>query len=575
MTTSRRFLSPILGLLLAGALTLYMNVPSFAAFLTIPGYSTLHMGNIEEDRAYYLSRIKEASEGHWLIGNSALYEHRFDVSPNGFIETVTAAFMRVTGLKLNGAVLLTNVLFPFLILALTYLWMERILRSKLLALTALITVWFAVFGTTGLLRESSPKVTMLLPSLYLTILFCMEEGRAQKVLRGVLIGLMMYSYHYHWTLLFVFEGLLLLHALIIERRTFREMVLQGAWIWVPLLLIALPYGGRLLTLQGNMVAAEAWRRFGMIGTHLPTAPLLQFTTVSWIAALGTLHLTGLLRGKQSLLLLLLLIAGFLAVNSNIITGREAEFEGHYGRVIRLFTWTALFLCMGTFLPSVWKRWIIVGLTAIIGLHAAVSLPMLVNRAIDDHRIWKASGKQQVFDWLASSTPKDSVILAPFSVSSLVPVLTDDYSFMNYAARSFFVSDQELLERYLVQITFFPQDKEPIDTGVQPVFGNFPGSTYSKNKRIHQLLTLFHVPFSATIADFIPDQNKRRLLENFYSTPDSRLVAKALTKYRLDYLVTPYDFPPSLQRSFTKLARVGTYWIYVPNWRNQTARSNSS
>ncbi len=100
MTASRRFLSPILGLLLAGALTLYMNAPSFMALLTVPGYSTLHMGNIEEDRAYYLSRIKEASEGHWLIGNSALYEHRFDVSPNGFIETVTAAIMNVTGLQL-------------------------------------------------------------------------------------------------------------------------------------------------------------------------------------------------------------------------------------------------------------------------------------------------------------------------------------------------------------------------------------------------------------------------------------------------------------------------------------------
>jgi len=544
-----------------------MNAPSFMALLTVPGYSTLHMGNIEEDRAYYLSRIKEASEGHWLIGNSALYEHRFDVSPNGFIETVTAAIMNVTGLQLDGAVLLTNVLFPFLILALTYFWMERILRSKLLALTALITVWYAVFGTTGLLRESSPKVTMLLPSLYLTILFCMEEGHAQKVLRGVLIGLMMYSYHYHWTLLFAFEGLLLLHSLIIERRTLRETAMQGVWVWIPLLLVALPYGGRLLALQGNVIAAESWRRFGMIETHLPTAPLLQFTTVSWIAALAALRLTGLLKGKQSLFLLLLLIAGFLAVNSNIITGREAEFEGHYGRVIRLFTWTTLFLCMGTLLPRAWLRWILVALLVIIGLNAAVSLPMLVRRAIDDQRIWKASGKQEVFDWIASSTPKDSVILAPFSISSLVPVLTDDYSFMNYAARSFFVSDQELLERYLVQISFFPQDSEPLSTGVQSVFGNFPGSTYSKNKRIHQFLTLFRVPFSATIADFIPDQNKRHLLGNFYSMPDSRLVAQALTKYRLDYLVTPYDFSPSLRRSFTKLARVGTYWIYVPNRRN--------
>jgi hypothetical protein len=557
----RRRSSLFVGLFVAGVLTVFMNTPSLSTLLTVPGSSTLHMDTADQDRAYYLSRIKQASEGHWLIGNSALYEHRLAVSPNGFVETATAALMRITNLSLASAVLVTNLLLPFLILALTYFWMERILRSRLLTIASLLTTWFALFGPLGLLRESSPKVTLLFPSLYLTALFCMREGRLQRVVRGSLIGLMMYTYHYHWTLLFVFEGLLILRALFLERRPLLRTIREELWVWVPLILIALPYGFRLFSLQGDPIAADMWRRFGMIETHLPTAPLLQFSTLCWIAALTTLRLTGIKRDRESLLLLLLLIAGLVAVNSNVFSGREAEFEGHYGRIIRFFSWTALFLCIGTLLEKGWIQRL-AGITiVVVGLNAVLALPGLIQAAETTEQAWQASGKQEILDWLSANTPQDSVILAPFSLASLVPVFTHDYVFMNYAARSFSVSDQELLDRYIVQIAFFPEDSESIDTGVQSVFGNFPGSTYSKTKRIEQIRTLFRKPFTKTIADFIPDQEKRTLLERVLKNPDPALALQKLQQFRLDYLVSTDPLPRTLSRNFKEMARVGDYTVF--------------
>jgi len=553
----------VTGLLIAAALTVYMNIPWLKVALATPGYSPVNMGTVDEDRAYYLSRIKQAASGRWLIGNSALYEHRSDISPNGFIEDLTAAIMRISGLSLGSATTLTGFLFPFLILALTFFWMNRILKSPLLTAVSLLTVWISVFGTTGLLRESSPKANLVFFSVYLAVLFGLSPGRLQKILRGCLIGIMMYSYHYHWTLLMAFEGLLVLRLLLLEHKTFHEVVLESLWVWVPLVLIAIPYGARLVSLQGNPVAAEMWRHFGMIETRLPAAPVLQIATVCWIAALFTLRLIGQQRDRESLLLLLLLIAGLIAVNSNIITGREAEFEGHYGRIIRMFTWTTLFLSLGTLLPKRWIRPVAAIVIVVIGLNAAVMLSASIKASAEDQKKWLASGKQPVFDWIKSNTKKDSVILAPYTLSSLIPVYTDDFVFMNYAARSFLVSDQELLERYLVQTAFFPEDSESIDTGVQSVFGNFPGSTYSKTKRIWQILTLFRKPFDKTIADFIPDQTKRRILENSLRSPDINELKTVMQKYRLDYLITNDPLPRLLSRNFQKTATIGAYTVYQP------------
>lgn len=550
----------LLGSIIALLLTIYMNVPSWYVLMTVPGASTIHMGQTDNDRAYYLSRIKEAAEGKTFIGNSALYEHRNDTSPNGFIEWLTAIPMRMTHIDLGHAIAITDFLFPFIILLLTFLWTERLLGSRLAAAATVIAIWSLLFSPFGLTRESSPKATMIILSLYLAVLFCMDENRWQRVLRGVLIGLMMYSYHYHWTVLFVFEGLIILHDLFIRKISLRKVIASALWVWAPLVIIAIPYGIRLIQYSGNPIAADMWRRFGMIPKHLPTAPVLQWVTILWLAAIGTVQLTGLRRDRRLLLLFLLLIAGFIALNSNIITGREAEFEGHYGRIIRLFTWTALFLCLSLGMNQ--KRYAIlcslfIAISAITALH---DLPPIIASSIDNERIWQSSDKQQVMDWLSAHTSNESVVLAPYSLASIIPVFTDDYVFMNYAARSFFVSDEELLQRYMVQTTFFPEDREPISSGIQSVFGNYPGSLYSNTKRFYQL-THFFKPFTKTIPDFITDQEKRQRIEKHLQIPDMAAVKEYITRYRLDYLITQEPIPETLKSLFTKVDTVGAYTIY--------------
>ena len=191
-----RHRSLLIGLLVALLLTATMNAPFLRVLITGEPFATVHMGIKDDDRAYYLSRIREVAEGNVLIGNSALKEQSGEISPNGFIEIPSGLLMRFFGLSLNATITLTNLLFPFLIILLTFGWLRGLLKSDLLAVTALLCIWVQIWGITGLLRESSPKAVLLLPSLYLCILFIPQtQGSLHRIARGALIGLMLYTYH--------------------------------------------------------------------------------------------------------------------------------------------------------------------------------------------------------------------------------------------------------------------------------------------------------------------------------------------------------------------------------------------
>jgi hypothetical protein len=530
------------------------------------------MGIRDDDRAYYLSRIREATDGYPLMGNSALKEHRTDISPNGFVELLTAGIMRVTGWSLQGTVTFTNVLFPFLIVLLTFGWLRGILRSDLLAVTALAAIWLSVWGPSGLLRESSPKATLLLPSLYLCVLLLPGKQRTvHRIVRGALIGLMMYSYHYHWTLLAAFEGLTVLRALLQRREPVRQIIRDAAAVWIPLCLVAIPYLMRLIGTMGDPTAVEMWRRFGMIPTRMIAAPQLQATLLLWLAALGALRFTGLLRTRATDVLPLLIVASLIAVNTNLLTGSEAEFEGHYGRFVRPFMIATLFLAGSAVIRPRTLRWTCLLLLLLGGMTGVAATMSDTARSGENERLWQERNAEQVLAWVDEKTPSGSVVLAPYRLSSLIPVFTDDYVWMNYAARSFFVPEQELLERYIVQIAAFSEDREPIDTGVMSVFGNFPGSLYSKTKRVFQLKTLFQKPFTQTIPDFIVRQDRRQYLEAALKQPVASDVERFLSSYACDFILSDRPLPPPVSAHATRLESRNGFTLYTCGGSGRTMR----
>ena len=181
------------------------------------------LSTVNEDETRYVSRVREVLEGRALMGNPILKEHRNRIAINGLVEWFTAGYAALLHLDLPSAIFQTDILFSFLNIFLLLLWMNAILESPLLTLAAFTLVWidFFSFGS-ALLRESHPKSTMLLANLYLCLLFLPKDERTiLRILRGMLVGLMLYSYPYHWTVFLPLEVLLLLSAWN-EHRSFKD-----------------------------------------------------------------------------------------------------------------------------------------------------------------------------------------------------------------------------------------------------------------------------------------------------------------------------------------------------------------
>ena len=551
-----------LGCTAALILTLFINAPTITGAIKGIDYSDTHMGTVDEDRAYYYARVREVADGYPLIGNAALKEHRDEVSPNGFVEVLTGGLMYLTGWSIETTISFTNFLFPFFILLFTFLWIRGLTQRNVMGLIGMLIVCFTIFGLEGILRESSPKVTMLFPSLYLTLLFVPDEAkRWHLALRGALIGMMMYTYHYHWTVLFVFEGLLVLRALFIERKKIIDVIKDACWIWIPLLIIACPYVSRLLSKGGDPIAAEMWMRFGAIPTRFIAAPILQSKLIGWLLILIAARLIGLAKDKRVTYLLWLLVASLIAVNSNLITGVEAEFEGHYGRFVLLFACAAFVVLVKEVLSPLAQRWVVSAVITCCAVLLVILTPRTVEKLHANQAHWESNRTPEVMQWLNENVDDESVILAPFRLSSLIPVHTSHYVWLNYGARSFYVSEYELIERYLTQVLFFPEDTETMETGVRSVFGNGPPVLWAKRRRLHNLNPFKSGPFKETIGDVIVNQEHRQLVERALNKPDLRLVNTALNNYQLDYVISDQPLPQRFARYFSEVTRIGDFLIY--------------
>ncbi|TSC80408.1 MAG: hypothetical protein G01um101425_62 [Candidatus Peregrinibacteria bacterium Gr01-1014_25] len=553
--------SPVtIGLLLSCVITLLVNAPTLVDRARFGTWDRpLVESSADEDEARYFARIREVVDGYPLIGNPILKEHRADISPNGFAEWITAGIIITTGMPLGTAIALTDIAATFLNVLLAYLWVWGLLRHPMLAVAAATVFWADVWGVHYLVRDAT-KLTLLFPNLFLCLLFLPDrERRWHRLARGVLLGAMFHTYSYHWTVLAAFEGLLLLHALLIRRQPIRAWIADAACVFGPFALLALPYAIALLSRKADPAFLETYRHFGVIQSRLPGAPALQAVLWTWLIALVVAWRARLLTGRRPLLLLFLLMASVIAVNANVVTGHEADFQGHYGRFVRLFTVAGLFLCLGIFL--LWAgKWVGVAMTVLVAASVLRTLPVAI--AESPLPAWQASDERRVLAWLDERLPAESVVLASYNtLARLVPVYTAHYVLTGPGARIFFATDRELFERYIVQLAFFPEDEQPTSIGAQPVFGNYPGQAFARARTTHQLATLFQKPFDKTIADFIPDQTIRARLERDVHPPAPVEVRSLLRRYAPDVLVTAKPLPRAYADLFTSFERVGAYTVY--------------
>lgn len=536
-----------------------------------------------EDEMRYLAKIREASEGRWLMANPFLKEHRGEFfSPSGFVEWIPASIMRVLNGNMGLMLLLTDLLLSAITIILTRLWLGRLIKNPWILWSAMLLLFFNHLGGSleSLLRDVVPKFVQPLASLYLLLLTLPTRNTLrQTMLRGALVGCMFYTYPYHWSLFLITEGVFTLYRTWtgIGTRTWTStakiLFKESTAVLVPFGTIAAPMAFAMHTVLSRPEFQDFYNRYHIVFTHLPAAPKLQAIVLLAIAAL--LATMWFLKKKQKiehtelLPLLLPLVGMMILLNANVITGKDPELLGHGGRVIMSVVVAAFAAIASRIIP---KRVIqpIAAIFLVLFIGHTIEKKMLLAQEMNTAELqWNVSDEHAVLQWLNEHVAPESIIAAPRILSEKIPVFTSHYTQFAAGAHFFFVPMDELVDRYLGWVGLYPHEKELTDTATVILFGSHPGGQWSKDRTWAKLTGQ---PFTKSQADYISRQDLRVQIDREHAEPDDEKTAERIERYSTDVIVMPKDghVIPALMKGFTKVTVIGPYTIWLRKPSNAPA-----
>jgi hypothetical protein len=554
----RKFL--LIGILAASIITFVINLPAAVEWYKTGRTDTALIMSLQgEDEARYISRIREFDDGNLLMGNPFVRERRNDLPPGGFAEYAIAIPMHIFHGSLSQALSFSDIVFPFFILLLTYLWVYAGVRSTVLSI-AFLSVFYLEINY-GIVRESHPKITMIPFSLYLCLFFWYGRTGTALFLRGLLLGIMFYSYPYHWAYLLVVEALDAIDFLF-SRPSYRIAIKQTFYVFGPFLLLAVPWIVLVRSVVDPAVTKQAYEHLGLIATRTPVAPWLQGIVACWVIATGSLILTKIRTDQPVRKIFLLLCSALVILNTNYITGFESEFLGHFGRVFTPVILFGVVLIVQTVCKKKWQyilSWCTIGLASI-----GIACITLVNIRDVTPAKNKIDAYQKIIEYIDRELPRNSVILAPNELNQILPALTTAYPFMSNATHFFFVPENELTDRYLASAAVFPDKQYPSGLKYVPVFGNNFGALWAKERTWHAILSVLgfvHDPFTSTYGDFAQDQELRKRIDTELAATDWKRTRETLELYELDYILSKNVLPVPIQDLFTKKTTIDQWMLY--------------
>ncbi len=287
------------------------------------------------------ARAREVMDGHPWFGN--IYNKDGKDQPYLF-QPLGSMVVAYTGelfsLDINNTLLLSRLVFPFVVTILIYSFVFLVSRDKFAALTsaAILLLADSVLRPFGILqvlhgelpdeflriaRPVNPAMIYVFFFGFLVSFWCYFKDRSVRfgLLSALLLGLNFYNYLYTWTYLYAFGGLLALFY--IMERQWKE-VTRLAYVFLGALIVAIPYGINLYKVTSYPTYEEVAARFGMVFTH---APLYVGTSVI-ISIFVFLFFFPQVEKRRYYFSLALVLAPFVTMNQQIITGKVLQ-PSHY------------------------------------------------------------------------------------------------------------------------------------------------------------------------------------------------------------------------------------------------------
>lgn len=489
---------------------------------------------LANDEYFYMARIQDGIDGHPLLSNAYVWEHKDGVPQQLFLVEYLLA-KPLSWLDLNAAQgrVLYGIILPMAVIGLIYSIGYVMSRSRAIALVVAVFVGLSIL-LFEIMRPVSPQANLLfwLTQTALLWLYLQRPRHLLFVLNIINLGLLFYIYPYYWTFYYAVLGVMAVIYFFYQRIwTWRisGIMLGGT-------LLGLPYFYLVYRAGQSPDYTETLIRLQMIYTRFPSA----FYVVG-ISLLGLIGLAIALRRRWVSVRreAIFFAAGFLgliiASNQHIVTGKHFEFSSHYLLIALLWAvFAGVFLLShlpSRYRTSPWVIFLIIVIMTSIGIpHGARYIAMLRNLSHADSASQRYGA---VFDWLNDQTLIDSVVYTHEDMASMIPAYTHNNVFYARNANLFFISDAEVRERFLLNNAFENIDRDFIIRHERSLFGvqyvDHYGHAVQSNK-LRRLLGMSVVPEIR-----LPEEAIASVLAQNDQLRKENLVAR-LRRYRIDYVI---------------------------------------
>lgn len=558
---------------------------------------------------------RDILDGHFFVADTQLYEYRNGppVTPWPWLPPLLyAGIWKIFGIALFLPV--STFLVAIVSFVLLVVIIRDITRSWFLALFAALLTFFARLAPLmffpGNADELKVLINLFLPDVFpVTVsrvdflpyesfnptflvlgpfFFLLHRSLARHRPRlllwvGLLGGLLIYCYPFHWIFSGTLFGVLLCGALVTKR-----------WKWARFITLAI--GINLLTTLPFWLNQYALDRAGILSeinlrnAGFEVGRLIRFSQWKWYVLWSALTIwiwfVAQRRQEKGTAVFLggLFVALIVCLNLQIVTNVNIHPDHWITKVSFLpLGWALCYLLRDvlSFLPrSVWVRTMVgvVGVLLLVGSGwgalqtSLASAERLVDRPLFSRDV------AQAYAWLDTHATPDAVVLAPsVDVSAYLTIFTHTRSFLPHSL-STFASESETLDRLYAVYALIGVPKEYLAAQLRADwdwhnknYPNISGPDFDINKQVF-LVKFRPQTFDGSLAGYegggIPNTMQEDILSAYADYQFDMATLKK--KYRLDYVLsTPQDqsvgtIPLSSRPELREVFRSGDVILYDLN-----------
>jgi len=521
-------------------------------------------------------RIREVQDGYSTLSSPYLKEGKDGPYLNNLLGTnIIGSLGKALSLDLNGTILLSRFLFPLLLFLVIYSFVYFFSKNKLAALSASTVIFLGQMlmspsgiwqilnneASTGFLPFFRPVVSSLIALFFFSFLlsfwlFWEKKQYKYGILSAAILGLTFYDYFYTWTFLYAFLGVFCL-ILFLQKKwlDFKRVIL------VPLIgvVLAIPFFLNLYQASSHPNYADVSQRLGLFeGRTLVFGFLMPVVFVIFLLFFPRQW------KERYYFALALLIAPFIALNQQIITGQMLQ-SGHYHwhfhiPLVAIFLLTIFFAQVSARRWEFFKRLAVV-LIVIISIYTGIFVQhssYLANEA----EIVEQQKYGPLTDWFNENAERDEVVFANDEVSHFIVIYTplNVFYHIGNGICSLAVSNERLFDALFSFYRMDGVDKSE----AEEVFSR------DKAEISHKVYGMYWRETTGTY-EGMPDETAQTIVQKYqdsFSRSDSDFLNDIWNKYQVNYLIWDTKADPgwqSDQYSFLeKKTEINEFIIYQKN-----------